>query len=134
MKSLVGLTGALLLVACSTSVFDLEVGDCLDDPGNGQVESVDVVGCDEDHSFEVYANLTVPEDVGLTGAATFALDGCYEAFPEYVGIEFEASDYDFTWLEPTAESWEQRGDRTVTCMLFDFQSGVSTGSARGSAR
>ena len=67
----------------------------------------------------MYANLTVPDDVGLAGTATFALDGCYEAFPDYVGTEFESSIYDFTWLEPTTESWEQRGDRTVNCLLFD---------------
>lgn len=134
MKPWVSLAGVLLLAACTTSVFDLDVGDCLTDPGSGQIESVDVVDCTGEHSFEVYANLTVPDDIGLAGIAEFALDGCYSAFAEYVGTDFESSAFDFTWLEPTAESWEQSGDRTVNCLLFDFQGATSTGSARGSAR
>lgn len=133
MKGWVSLAGVLLLAACTTSVFDLEVGDCLTDPGNGQIDAVDVVSCDDEHAYEVYANLSIPDELGLADAATFALDGCYRAFPEYVGVEFDASIYDFTWLEPTNESWEQRGDRTVNCLLFDDQAGGSSGSARGSA-
>lgn len=134
MKLWVSLAGVMLLAACTTSVFDLEVGDCLADPGTNQIESVDIVDCAEEHAFEVYANLVVPDDVGWAGAAELALDGCYAAFPEYVGTDFESSIYDFTWLEPTAESWEQNGDRTVNCLLFDFGGATSIGSARGSAR
>jgi len=125
---------ALGLGACTASVFDLEPGDCIGDPGVGNVEAVEVVDCSEEHSYEVYANLTVPDDVGLAGAEAYALEGCYDAFAPYVGTEFESSAFNFTWLEPTAESWEQRNDRTVNCMLFEAQSGLSTGSARGSGR
>ncbi len=134
MRSWILVAAALTVGACTTSVFDLEPGDCFGDPGSGNVESVDVVECSDEHRFEVYANLTVPDDVGLAGANSYALEGCYEAFAPYVGTDFESSAYDFTWLEPTAESWDQRNDRTVNCMLFDFQSGTSTGSARGSGR
>lgn len=136
MKPWIGVVVALVLVAsaCTTSVFSLEVGNCIADPGNGQVDTVDIVDCDDEHDYEIYANLTVPESVGLAGVENFALEGCYDAFPDYVGTDFESSVYDFTWFEPTTDSWEQRNDRTVNCLLFDFQAGTSTGSARGSAR
>lgn len=122
----------LLFAACTANVFDLSVGDCFTDPGSGTVEDVEIVDCSEAHSFEVFANLMVPEDVELGDVEFFALDRCYDEFEPYVGIAYEDSAYEFSWLEPTQESWTERNDRTVNCLLFEDSE--STGSARGSGR
>lgn len=98
----------------------------------GAVEDVEIIDCANEHAFEVYANLTVPDDVEFSDVELFALDGCYEAFEPYVGVAYEESVYEFTWLEPTVESWEGRGDRTVNCLVYE--AAASVGSAQGSSR
>lgn len=58
---------------------------------------------------------------------------CYDEFEPYVGMDYESSEYDFGWFVPTAQSWSN-DDRTINCVLYLNDGGVSTGSARGSGR
>ena len=126
---------ALGAAACSgTSVFELSVGDCFDDPSNfEEVTSVEVVECTEPHDNEVYANLTVPNSSfpGIQAMQTQADDLCHDDFGDFVGTPWEDSLLDYGWLHPTEESWDD-GDRVVTCFLYDADFQKLTRSMEGS--
>jgi hypothetical protein len=121
-----GIAIAMVATACSgTSVFDLSVGDCFDDPSNfEEVSSVEVVECTEPHDNEVYADRTVANASfpGIQAMQVEADEMCLEDFGTFVGTRWEDSLLDYGWLHPTEDSWDD-GDRIVTCFLYntDFQ-------------
>jgi hypothetical protein len=104
-------TALLALAACQEgeSVFDLEVGDCIVSPGAGaeekEVERVRTVDCSELHDGEVVALFDIEGDdfPGEDALFDMALEGCPS----------EAS----TYLYPTEDSWNELGDRQITCIL-----------------
>ncbi len=122
----------LTAAACSdddgkTKVLDLAksgAGTCLkvsDDLG-AEVTALPVVGCDKEHTHEIYAVVAYDDgDVfpGLEALDQFAQTACTTAFQPYVG----ASNFDdgmpltFTWLTPTLGSWNDEDDRDVLCVL-----------------
>ena len=57
---------------------------------------------------------------------------CLTSFEGFVGMPYEESALEVTWLEPTPESWEQ-GDRELVCMITD-PAGDVTGSLEGANR
>ncbi|MBN2624041.1 MAG: septum formation family protein, partial [Acidimicrobiales bacterium] len=59
-------------------------------------------------------------------------DQCLPVFETFVGVPYEDSVLQVTWLEPTPGSWDA-GDRELLCMLVD-PAGEMTGSAQGTAR
>ncbi len=134
-RNMIGLLLALGLVAsaCSTSVFSLEVGDCMKDTSTGEVSAVNTVDCTEPHMAEVYHSF----DVSLPAYDGDAIDSqsvdqCLGAFEGYVGIDYASSIYDITTLSPTLESWNEADDREVLCLLVPYQSDdPTTGSAKG---
>lgn len=116
----------------TVSVFDLEPGQCLLAPDDPAVELTEmtVVPCDEPHEMEVFALLDFDSPAGAsqTGAAgstfpgdaplkDFADGACAGAFADYVGVDYRDSRLFFTYLVPSARSWEADGDRTVTCVI-----------------
>lgn len=113
--------------AGTLSVFDLQVGDCLADPGEEgvpvEVESLGVVPCSEPHRLEVFALVQVETDDGLypgEGEVTSQADArCLGQFAEYTGVEyFTQSELHFTYLFPTLDSWTgPEEDRTVVCVV-----------------
>ena len=121
---------ALTLGACgggthrgaNVSVFHLKVGDCLVPPTNIQAElsSVTVVACKKPHTQEVYAN--VDDDSagdnypGDTTLRSFADGQCLQRFQGYVGVDYRESSLFYTYLLPSARSWETK-DRTVVCVI-----------------
>jgi hypothetical protein len=129
----VALVAALLAVtlgACgggtprgaNVSVFHLKVGDCLVPPTNIQAElsSVKVVACKKPHTQEVYANVddasagdNYPGDTALR---SFADGQCLQRFQGYVGVDYRESSLFYTYLLPSARSWETK-DRTVVCVI-----------------
>lgn len=110
-------------VACgSGNVFELKVGQCFDDPENMEVVSdVEIVDCDEAHDNEVYALFDMPSGdfPGVSVVEEAALEGCYDAFEPYVGIDYASSVLDFSWLSPTPDSWEN-GDYEIVCIAYDL--------------
>ena len=126
---------AVVLAACTgTSVFELSVGDCFNDPSNfEEVSSVETTQCSEPHDNEVYANLEVSNGSfpGIPAMQTTADEMCYEGFGEFVGTAWEESALDYGWLHPTEQSWDD-GDRVVTCFLYDPELQKLTGSMRNS--
>jgi hypothetical protein len=132
---------ALALGACAgiggggTSVFDLEVGDCFDDPtSTGEVSEVPTIDCAEPHDNEVYAAYdydgdSFPGDDAMVAAAD---EGCQDRFESFVGIGYFESALYYTHLVPTQESWDS-GDREIICVLYEPGEKL-TGSMEGAAR
>ena len=106
----------------SGDVFALEIGQCFDDPDtSGTVTAVDMVDCSDPHDNEVYALFDMPDSTfpGLSVVKEAAADGCYNAFEPHVGLDYESSVFDFSWLAPTPNSWEN-GDHEIVCIAYDL--------------
>lgn len=123
-----------------TSVFELTVGTCFNDPRTTtEIQTVGVVPCDVPHDNEVFAlveypagpNAAYPGREPLTNLAEEECRGT--AFSDYVGIDWQDSRFDTSQLTPTEESWAE-GDREIVCLLYDIIDGPVTGSARGEGR
>ncbi len=63
----------------------------------------------------------------------FADGTCAQRFSEYVGVDYLDSDLFFTYLLPSARSWEQASDRNVLCFITTT-GGTLTSSVKGSKR
>lgn len=135
---------ALSLAACSASnadgsedvgVFDLAVGDCLIDETEGELSETVKIACDKPHLSEVYHLFDLPGGAfPERGAMDKAIEaGCLSAFEPYVGLDYDSSEYAFTTLEPTPESWAD-GDQEVVCMLTTQDGSEITGSLRDAKR
>ena len=99
-------------LACTTtldpSLTELEVGDCVKNYGQQEVERLDTVDCDDPGAFIV--------------ASTFEVTG-HTSFPgdiELQRIAVERCSLESTnWLVPTEESWEEADDRLIVCFEED---------------
>lgn len=118
---------ALLLSACSnTSALELEAGNCLDLPDNAELSAgfelatVKTVSCTSEHEAQVYAEkeLTGDEFPGTDAIQNIASEFCTAEFKTFVGSEIGTSTLDIYPLMPTAESWDQAGDRTLLCVAI----------------
>lgn len=116
--------------------FRIQVGDCLQDPGSGMIESVDAVPCSDPHALEVYDSFEVSflEWPGEEAVSEAAGQGCYDRFFPFVGMKYEQSIYDFSSLYPTKDSFEQIDDKEVLCLMSLYEGGTKTGTARNSSR
>jgi hypothetical protein len=116
-------------------VFSFEIGDCINDLDQGDlIEKAKGVPCAQPHGMEVYAE-TFIEDSSEELPANFsdnADEYCYSQFSRFVGLDYDSSKLDATYLIPSAESWKE-GDREITCLIFD-PAGDVTGSLQGSQR
>jgi len=127
----------IVSVACgSGNVFELKIGQCFDDPATERelVGDVEIVDCDQAHDNEVYALFNMPEGdfPALSVVNEAALDGCYEAFEPYVGIDYGSSVLDISWFIPSSDSWERIGDRMVVCFAYDLDLKKLTDSVKDS--
>lgn len=126
------------------SVFDLDVGDCFtaeptDGTGEPVVTVVRLVECDDPHLAEVVhvGDLDAgPDDPfpGIDARDEAAQEMCQPAFESYVGIELAASDLGLLWLAPSEESWDEEGDRGVTCAVQTLDGTPLTATVRDSGR
>lgn len=103
----------------TSSVLDLYVGQCIQDPGEGTVYDVENAVCTTEHWGEVYHVMTItssqmPSEDDMNDMAS---DACVDAFDAYVGRPYDESDLDFTWYVPSQESWAE-GDRTIQCIAI----------------
>ncbi len=116
-------------------VFSVSVGDCINDFGTSEVSSVEAIDCAQPHDYEVYAEVTIPGDAfpGEEAVTTAANDECVAAFDAFVGLSYQESLLDFSYLAPTEESWQLNGDRLITCLIVD-PAGQTSGSLAGAAR
>jgi hypothetical protein len=103
------------------SVFDIEVGDCWNDPSSEstQTETLPVVPCDQPHDKEVIFLFDLTGDEFDQAAVEPAVEAeCVPAFEEFVGTDYQTSELYLHYISPTSESWEA-GDREVICSIYD---------------
>lgn len=114
------------------STFALRVGDCIADSSLTGDVAVQLVGCDEAHRFEIYASVPMSEGPFPGGPVIeqFTNAACDAAFEVYVGTPRTDSQFIVERVFPTEQSWDQWGDRLVSCALTTDAD--RTGSARGS--
>lgn len=116
-----------------TDVFNLQVGDCLNEmdyTDDDTISEVPLIDCDEPHDYEVYhvTDLEGGDDYpGEEEVAEMAADECFDEFEGFVGVDHNESSLDTTSLFPVEEGWEMGDDREVLCMVFD-PAGQTTGS------
>lgn len=128
--------------AGDVGVFALQVGDCFDDPSLAaasdatvSVEEVAAVPCDTPHDFQAYAEFDIDDAEEYPGDQIIfdqAETGCVAQFEPFVGLSYQESRLDFSYLYPTTETWEV-GDREVLCSLADPTGEKLTADLRGSA-
>jgi hypothetical protein len=114
--------------AGKVSVFDVQVGDCLN-PGEElgvAITDIEAVPCKDPHTHEVFALPEYPDkesDVypGEDKLKTFADAKCLDAFGNYTGTDYLDSKQFFSYLQPSIKSWQEGGDRRIVCVI------VSTG-------
>lgn len=103
------------------SVFDLEVGDCFDEPpSDTDLVFVPEVDCADPHDHEVFhvEELADGDFPGDDEVAEAARGACLEPFATFVGVPWIESMLDYRWLAPTEASWSE-GDREVVCFVTD---------------
>lgn len=121
----------------SITVFELEVGLCLNDvdqPLAQDLTEIPAVDCDQPHQSEVFAEVPIDSGdyPGIDAVTNQAQQDCMAEFARFVGVDFAASTLNFHYYYPTASSWSA-GDRSIYCVVFD--PGVATeGSLQGVAR
>ena len=119
------------------SVFELELGTCLDDasvPEGADLADIPQVPCNEPHDSELFGIIALDDDTypGADVLIEKGQNGCQLRFGDFVGIDFRSSSLDFHFYYPTPSSWSQ-GDRTIYCMVVDPGLKI-TGSLEGAQR
>jgi hypothetical protein len=120
------------------SVFDAEPGQCFESPTEvkAQISKITKVDCAKPHGQELYAKAEYETDSkdypGDDAIAKFAEGACAEAYQPYVGVSYLDSSLFYTYLAPSARSW-QDADRTVLCFVTDAGAPM-TGSVKGSKK
>lgn len=121
-----------------TSVFTLELGQCFDDQViEGEVQEVPIVPCDQPHDNEVYAIFDLEGSGAYPGDDVVqqqAGEGCLAEFEPFVGLDYQSSVLDASFLSPTAQGWVELGDREVVCYVFRLDLQKVTGTLRGTAQ
>lgn len=117
--------------AGSWSVFDLQVGDCLDpDPElTGEISEIPVVPCDQAHAQEVFATVEHPADAypGAGAVAAWADGACLTELQDDLGYGLEDGLY-VSYLLPTFDGWNTDDDRNVVCVLVSPDAEGAVGS------
>jgi hypothetical protein len=130
-------TGEVAEANESADVFSMAVGDCTNDDESAgtEVSTVAVVPCSEPHDNEAYlsADLTGDEYPGDEEVAAQADTICYDAFADFVGLDYDSSRLAYFPYTPTQESWDGADDREVLCMVYDASYAKLTGSVAGIA-
>ena len=106
------------------------------------VKDLPKVPCEQPHSHEIYyVGDYVSPDVekndiypGFDALEDFARTTCLTQFEIYVGVGAFDSQYFYTWLVPTLQSWNDtdKPDRQVICMLGGDDAEPLVGSKRKS--
>lgn len=135
--------------AKSVSVFDVQPGECFaaQSKVKAQLSDLTMVPCTKPHTQEAYAivhyqpNRSGTTTVAATGGAypggtalaTYAKGVCAQRFAGYVGVDYLDSSLYYTYLLPSARSWEQNDDRNVLCFVTTTGGTLKT-SVKGSRK
>jgi hypothetical protein len=104
----------------SESVFDLRVGDCMNNLEETDLElAVDVAPCAELHDAEAVSQFDLPEGgwPGMSFITGKAERRCLDSVGSAAGDAPRADKIETFYFHPTEESWRQ-DDRTVLCVAL----------------
>lgn len=114
----------------SASIYDVKVGDCFTVPASATLidEITMYSSCDAPHQYEAYftATMTGTTYPGDSAVSKFADEQCAPEFDKWVK---DSSKYDYFYISPSQESWEQSNDREILCVVEARNGSESTGSA-----
>lgn len=89
-----------------TPWFDLDVGQCIDEPLAGDSDQYAVVACDAPHLEEIVGALAIggayPGDDHIEGVS---VEACEEAFVEATGVGYDDSLLDLSWVVVREADW-----------------------------
>ena len=115
--------------AGASTLFGLETGQCFDSSATAfgrtvEIEDVTSVPCTETHDGEVFAVVTHPAGgdapyPGDDAVADFAAAECLQQFPGYTGAGYDDSELEVATVRPDADSWTDKDDREVACVLYE---------------
>jgi hypothetical protein len=100
---------------------------------------VDVIDCALPHDSEVIAAFAYPSAAGASYPgdrilSSYAEAECYVHFERYVGISFQRSRYEMTFVTPLEFNWTI-GDKSMQCLVHPpGDDELATGTVRGSRR
>ena len=116
---------------------ELRVGDCFDlqDPSAEELDKVTALPCSSEHEYETFHVGSVAEGPFPTDDdfVDWVDENCLPAFTTYVGLAYESSELEITWLQPTSEAWND-GDRSMQCVLYHPRIHRLTESMQGSVQ
>ncbi|MDI2020156.1 MULTISPECIES: septum formation family protein [Paenarthrobacter] len=115
--------------------FKVKLGDCIANPDTQEVVDVTIIPCDQSHDLEAYAVTKMDTSAfpGDTEVGTKAEEFCGAQFATFVGVPFEESALDVTFLHPTSDSWKT-GDREIVCLIGAAAGAATTGTLKGAAK
>ena len=118
----------------SIGIFNLKLGDCKMSDTGTTISETDVVPCDKPHDEEVFYEFTLEGAEYDSAAIDAEVEKCAgEAFTTFIGVAFDDSSLDVSYMTPTKETWDSMNDRLVQCIVSD-PAGQTTGSLKGAAR
>lgn len=120
------------------STAEIRVGDCVMLPKEAttaegtEVSELTAVPCQKPHDAESFAIKEITEATypGETKVIALADSYCAAQFGTFVGVAYDKSKLELSYLFPTKDSWAQ-GDRDLKCLVHKPE-GQSTGSLKGS--
>ena len=123
-------------------VFSLKVGSCFNEPKNPEVdeEQNDLISdvpmreCNKPHDNEVFHVFNLPDGPTVPSADTLdeaVYAECDKAYKTFVGIPYDDSTYNMTYLSPSNETWTQKNDREVVCYAYNEDGKQLTASIKG---
>ena len=107
----------------NVSVFRLKKGDCVVPPTTvkAEISQVEVVPCTTAHTQEVFGMADYKSDTypGPSALKSFADGACLQQYAGYVGVDYRDSSLFYTYLLPSARSWNSDvlNDRRVVCLV-----------------
>jgi hypothetical protein len=125
--------------AGASTLFHLKTGECFtSEAGTAgrtvELDGAETVPCSAAHDGEVFAVVTHParKEVAYPGddaVADFAAAECLSQFAGYTGSGYDESDLEVASVRPDEDSWKDKDDREVACVLYQ-QGSTLTGSRR----
>lgn len=123
--------------------YDLDPGSCFNQYSTlgetgGTTEETRVVDCADPHEGEVFLQLPYPASAGEAFPGVSAMirwteQQCYQAFEDFVGVQYELSGLEIGTMQPTVETWTGAGlHREVTCYVYSFTGNALQGTMAGS--
>lgn len=114
--------------AATRGPFEIKTGDCLDSLTQGTTGQVVLVPCSSPHYWQAYLTTSMSPGSypGQSRIIEVGNQVCISAFTSFVGIPPTKSKYQFTFLYPNQDTWENVDDRAITCVVGKETGGITT--------